>query len=329
MLKLGTNNIDKIYLGDTKIAKAYLGDTLVYESAPAHDYSQDYLTFEALESGTFTLTIPTSVTSTYMTSISYSTDNGSTWVTTQVDNTLQTITTPTISKNNKVLWKGIGKGTASTYDKSSAFSSTGNFNLSGNIMSLLYGDNFTNKTTFPDNRSYIFGNLFQQSTKLVSAKNLILPATTLYMCCYYGIFTGCSSLTIPPKVLPATKLPQQSYAGMFSGCTSLTIAPKIYATILEGSSTCYYMFKNCTSLTEAPELYASVLSGTCYYGMFSGCSNLNYIKMLATNINANDCLKNWVQNVAASGTFVKHPNASLSTGVNGIPSGWTVQTASS
>ena len=35
------------------------------------DYSREYLTFEALESGTFTLTVPANVTSTYMTSVSY------------------------------------------------------------------------------------------------------------------------------------------------------------------------------------------------------------------------------------------------------------------
>lgn len=60
--------------------------------------------------------------------------------------------------------------------------------------------------------------------------------------------------------------------------------------------------------------------------MFSNCSKLNYIKMLATNISANDCLYAWVRGVASTGTFVKHPNmTTLSTGgENGIPSRWTV-----
>lgn len=47
--------------------------------------------------------------------------------------------------------------------------------------------------------------------------------------------------------------------------------------------------------------------------------------MLATNISANNCLAQWVSNVAPTGTFVKHTNmTSLPTGISGIPSGWTV-----
>ena len=47
--------------------------------------------------------------------------------------------------------------------------------------------------------------------------------------------------------------------------------------------------------------------------------------MLATNISASNCLSNWVNNVASTGTFVKHPDmTTLPTGTSGIPEGWTV-----
>lgn len=59
--------------------------------------------------------------------------------------------------------------------------------------------------------------------------------------------------------------------------------------------------------------------------MFYGCYKLNYIKMLATNISAPDCLLNWVSRVSSTGTFVKNAAmTSLPTGASGIPSGWTV-----
>jgi hypothetical protein len=59
--------------------------------------------------------------------------------------------------------------------------------------------------------------------------------------------------------------------------------------------------------------------------MFDGCSKLNYIKMLATNISAGSCLSSWVSGVASTGTFVKNPAmTSLPTGSSGIPKGWTV-----
>ena len=59
--------------------------------------------------------------------------------------------------------------------------------------------------------------------------------------------------------------------------------------------------------------------------MFTGCSNLNSITMLATDISANDCLTNWMSGVAATGTFTKAASmTTLTEGASGIPSGWTV-----
>lgn len=85
------------------------------------------------------------------------------------------------------------------------------------------------------------------------------------------------------------------------------------------------MFYGCTSLTTAPSLPATTLANSCYYAMFSGCTNLNSITCLATNISASNCTGYWVNGVAASGTFIKaNGMTSWTTGVNGIPTGWTV-----
>lgn len=263
-------------------------------------YTREYLTFEALEDGTFTLSIPTSVDSTYMTSVSYSTDNGATWNTTTIDNTAQTITTPTINAGDKVLWKGVGKSMAKGGGDNSSFSSTGNYIVSGNVMSLLYGDVFANQVTFPFNSRYTFYWLFNNN-KLISIENLILPATTLVAYCYYRMFLHCTSLTTAPE-LPATTLTYNCYENMFSGCTSLT---------------------------TAPELPATTLANSCYNGVFNGCSNLNYIKAMFTTTPSTTYTQNWVSGVAASGTFVKNSDATWNvTGNNGVPTGWTVETAS-
>ena len=85
------------------------------------------------------------------------------------------------------------------------------------------------------------------------------------------------------------------------------------------------MFRNCTSLTTAPVLPATTLEGNCYTRMFQGCTSLNYIKCLATSTGATLCTSDWVNGVAATGTFVKNKDmSSWTTGVSGIPSGWTV-----
>ena len=47
---------------------------------------------------------------------------------------------------------------------------------------------------------------------------------------------------------------------------------------------------------------------------------------LATDIPANNCLTQWVNGVASTGTFTKAAAmTSLTTGVSGIPEGWTVK----
>ena len=61
-------------------------------------------------------------------------------------------------------------------------------------------------------------------------------------------------------------------------------------------------------------------------GMFNGCTSLNYVKMLATNISASACLQNWINNVAASGTFVKAEGTEIPSGASGVPEGWTIET---
>ena len=113
---------------------------------------------------------------------------------------------------------------------------------------------------------------------------------------------------------------------MFSDCTSLTAAPALPTTTLADS--CYDgMFYGCTSLETAPELPATTLAYSCYFRMFNGCSKLNYVKAMFTTI-PNDTLSNWLSGVSTTGTFVKNAAATWTNEQAGIPSGWTVQTAS-
>ena len=281
---------------------------------PIHDYSEDYLTFVALEDGTFTFSMDQKLTTTAVPSISYSTDNGETWTTVQnIDNEAVTVTTPTITTGNKVLWKSnavqyytnpdpypspnIGQG---------SFSSTSTYNVEGNIMSLMYGDDFKGKTSFktPISSGYeagAFSGLFKNNHNIISVEHLELPATTLAKYCYYNMFQGCTSLTSAPE-LPATTLATYCYNTMFDGCTNLT---------------------------TAPELPATTLAERCYNYIFNGCTKLNYIKAMFTTTPSINYTNNWVSGVAATGTFVKNSTATWNvTGVNGIPSGWTIETAS-
>ncbi|MCR4631698.1 MAG: InlB B-repeat-containing protein [Treponema sp.] len=203
--------------------------------------------------------------------------------------------------------------------------------LYGNVMCLVTFNEETetwdrSSTTLSQART--FRNLFYGNSHIKnhSEKVIELPATTLITSCYSYMFKGCTNLTRAPA-LPATTLANYCYTHMFEGCTSLTTAPELPANTL--ISNCYsYMFDGCTSLTTAPELPANKLVNYCYSNMFAGCSKLNYIKCLATDINADICLMDWVKNVAATGTFVKASNMSGWTeGADGIPTDWTVENA--
>jgi hypothetical protein len=64
--------------------------------------------------------------------------------------------------------------------------------------------------------------------------------------------------------------------------------------------------------------------------MFKGCTNLSHITCLATDISATNCTTNWVSEVSSTGTFEKASDMNnWTTGASGIPSGWTIETASS
>ena len=194
-------------------------------------------------------------------------------------------------------------------------------------MSLYYGDDFVGKTDLTG-KPHAFKELFRGCSNLVSAENLVLPATTLSFRCYYEMFKNCTALVTAPA-LPSTTLADECYSDMFYDCISLVNAPELPATTL--SADCYYyMFFNCISLTTAPVLPATTLVHNCYRFMFQRCSHLNYIKAMFTTTPGDAYTYHWVEGVAATGTFVKNSAATWDVAqyVSGTPSGWTIETAS-
>lgn len=287
-IKIGSLNIDSLKVGSGDCT-VYLGDTLLYSGStpptpPSSGYANQYLTFRALEDGTFKLS---------GNSINYSTDSGVTW-TELASNT----NSPTVQSGQTIMWKATLSASGS--NGIGTFSSSGQFEVEGNAMSLKYGDNFSGQTTLTDN--YAFCKLFSGCTGLTSAENLVLPATTLSEDCY---------------------------SSMFDRCTNLTTAPELSATTL--AIACYNsMFYNCSKLNTSPILPATTLVNFCYRNMFMNCTSLNSITCLATDISASNCTFNWVRSVGYIGTFYKNPSMSnWDAGANGVPSGWTLRDYSS
>ena len=287
----GTLTLTASYSGFTAT-----GNVTVYQEAATSDFSTKPLTFNILSAGTINWTASNTA---IKKRIEYKLNNGS-WVSI-TSNTSSSAPKINVVEGDKIQFRGNNAQYATSSSKYNSFSgSTASFEAEGNIMSLIYGDDFKNKLTISSD--YTFANIFRACANLVSAENLVLPATTLANYCYCYMFYGCTSLTtVPSNLLPATTLADYCYQNMFQGCTSLT---------------------------TAPVLPAATLANSCYSYMFNGCAKLNYIKCLATDISATGCTKSWVSGVASTGTFVKNPNmASWTTGSNGIPSGWDIQNA--
>lgn len=269
------------------------------EYSPVHHYENDYLTFRITSAGTICWK---SVGSGYAKTIEYSL-NGGEWtsitaassptaINVVADDVIRFKGTNTTYAGSKANYASFGKDTSGSTD----IGSTAYFVAEGNVMSLIYGDNFIGNTAMTG--TYNFCSLFKR-TNIESAENLVLPSTTLTEYCYRALFSWCTYLTKAPQ-LPAT-----------------TLAKGVY----------WYMFENC-AIVEAPELLAEHLVAECYGNMFTGCTSLNYIKCMAIDgFNTTNCKQNWVSGVASSGTFVKDSGVSVDTwsrGANGIPTNWLV-----
>lgn len=205
------------------------------------------------------------------------------------------------------------------------FAISGRCALSGNCMSLLYGDNANTITDISD-KKYAFSHLFENCTGITYVSKGFLPATIIGAQAYEFMFHNCTSLITAPE-LPATTLGTECYYVMFWNCTSLVDAPSVLPALNLANRCCYSMFYGCSSLIIAPFLPATTLIDECYSHMFYDCINLNYVKASFTTIPSDTYTKNWLMNVASSGTFVKNKNATWNvSGVNGVPNGWTVKT---
>jgi len=159
----------------------------------------------------------------------------------------------------------------------------GKVNVSGNIMSLLDGDNPGTTLT----HTYTFTSIFMGCTSIQNASGLSLPATSLVKHCYAHMFNGCTALESAP-VLTATTLANSCYNNMFRGCTALKTAPALTATTL--AENCYsYMFKDCKALNTAPTLSATTLAPNCYTWMFNGCTALESAPALPATTMAPNC----------------------------------------
>lgn len=178
------------------------------------------------------------------------------------------------------------------------FGSDSHFNVGGDIRTLL---DYTDSTlsTAPQ---YCFYHLFNSATNMISAANLDLSGFTIIeVKAFMETFRDCRSLTTAPT-LPDAELEEYCYYAMFRQCSSLTSFPPI------------------------PDVRRKNVLQRYQYGAFLfNCGSINNITTYVTQWDTN-IFSSWVYGVAATGDFYNLGQATIPTGTNGIPAGWTEHT---
>lgn len=307
----GNSYDDRGYVLIDKNYKIYNPDEPDVPSEPEQFNAENYMTIEALENGLSTML--------NYGNLEYCVDGDGNWISLPANTYTQTI-----NAGQKLHFRGLNL-TPVANTGIGTFTITRACNLSGNCMSLLFGDDASKNYSLAE-YPYAFYKLFYGCSNIKSVSDNFLPAMALSNYCYGNMFHSCTGLTKSPN-LPAQTLVSSCYYNMYYGCSSLSKIGSLDARTL-ATYCCYGMFYNCISLTTAPDLLAEQLVSYCYYYMFTGCSNLNYIYLHAKSATGYYQTYYWVSRVSSSGTFVLYDAALswMSKGSSGIPEGWTTQT---
>lgn len=286
------------YYGLSGATKVYYGSTLVW-SGGSPSYRDKYFTIEFIEDGTFALNYS---------DIEYR-KNGGNWE--------SGTTTVSVESGDTVECRG-----DRTTVNGVLLSTSGKFNVYGNIMSLTHSTNFENAQQA---QSYEHNSLLKE-TKVVNAENLIFPDVKLTDRGIEDFFRGCYYLTTAPKEILATTLGTGCMSHTFQGCSAMTTTPLLYASVFTNSSI-NGMFESCKNITslEFVNTIQSITNYAAYY-CCSGCINLSRIKVnLDSSItNVSRAFGNWVANVSSTGTFITNEPSLWPSGTSGIPEGWTI-----
>lgn len=284
------DSIDYGVLEDEGILYVSDSDTIYIHTKPS-------IWIESVEDNNVISFSSSSISTSKFKGLSYSYDNIN-W------SPLLRTSTITLNSGDKVYLRGNGKQICKTSNTTATlFKTTLKFNIGGDLKGFL--------SPFNSLPSYAFCNLFK-STKVVDASQLTVDISS------------------------ASLSRQNICANMFSGCQELLNAPKLPAKAVPISGY-LQMFVNCINLISTPILQANAVMQNGYKNMFNGCTNLSKVICLQAyeyTQAGNRVLygsglgstSTWLNNVSASGIFIKRANVTTwTTGNSGIPEGWTVE----
>ena len=145
---------------------------------------------------------------------------------------------------------------------------------------------------------------------------LFSGTTTMGQGCFMDMFSECSKLaTVPSDYLPATTLAVDCYRGMFQS-TKITRAPDLLVEDISGCDNCYrYMYYNCKSLNYIKCLARDPWPSPNPVPSTSAPYTQNWVQ----NVTTGDSNRTFIRNNNDQ-MITNWP-----TGNHGTPSGWTVK----
>ena len=227
--------------------KPTIPNPYVNETNPMYQY----FTITGLTSGTLTCRARSGLSLT----IYYKPYYTNQWVTWNINSWSDS--TINIIPGYKYYFKGTKAG-LSTGVYNTQFGGTAQIELSGNLLSLLYGDDFVNNIKLNINDGVgALRRLFYNHTGIISAKNLVIPIGVNQNRVFEQMFLNCTNLKYGPQLLFTN---ENNYTdtckGMFAGCTSLK-------------------YLKCTLLTDTtPTAFTNWLQNVAPSGTFVKADNM-------------------------------------------------------
>ena len=331
-----------------------------YDPEPANAYYSMPLTIQMIESGYILYSAEVHTTVTGNVEFEYSLDNINWIAVRQSDMTITydkygypSLFNYMINVNNNSIVRlrctstavaGIGFLGSDNIGKTVTFKITGQCNVYGNLLSLVFNDGDY------EERSYHMLNATMRSlfkgSDIVNASNLIIPKYVGGDYCFDSMFMDCVKLLLPPKIKHiATTLEsggngyEMVFYQMFRGCTNMTSNP-VLPTFKNSKwdTALTLMFYNCTSLKSKVNIIIGTSDNIMKNyrigpSMFRGCDNLSIITINCNltstqRIYVNQYLNNLFYNMGGSGTVYctdSNTTSILDSSSLGLSSGWTIQ----
>lgn len=171
-----------------------------------------------------------------------------------------------------------------------------------------------------------FNSMLQGCTSLINAPNFRNLINTGERACFSWYAHDCTALKTAGSFDNLTTVGPYGFNQSFAGCTSLvtaTYTPKLTGTVAEYGFNRTY--QNCSKLVTSHDFRNVTSVGTnAFVQAFYGCSVLNKIVAPSVSSWSTTNFNQWLRNVATTGDFYFYGTASVPSGYNGRPSGWTL-----